>query len=107
MKRRDIKVVIRSPEGLYLAGGPEQWEFTDNLAEATVLHYLRDDVEGQLQRIQQAGGETLEALHIHSDELAERCDRCHVSIPPIEAFFDGRDFLCRGCTPEAEITFSE
>lgn len=97
-KLRDIKVVLRSPDGHYLSGGPSEWEFTDHLDQAAVFDYLADDIEGQLQRLRESPGIVLEALHVASRDLHETCDRCEESVPPTLAFFDGKQFLCPGCT---------
>ncbi len=97
-KLRDIKVVLRSPEGRYLAGGPTEWEYTDNLADAAVFNYLADAIESQLEIIGQLHGVALEAVHVAATELCETCDRCQESVLPTIAFFNGKQFLCPDCT---------
>jgi hypothetical protein len=97
-KLRDIKVVLRSPDGHYLAGGPTEWEFTDNLEQAAVFDYLANDIERHLESIRTSHGLELEALHVASHELLETCDRCEGTVPPRLAFFTGNQFLCPGCS---------
>jgi len=97
-KFRDVRVVIRSPDGHYLAGGPTEWEFTDNLADAAVFNYIADEIEAQLEAIRQAQGISLEAVHVAAHELCETCDRCEATVLPTIAFFNGKQFLCPDCT---------
>ncbi len=99
-KFRDIKVVLRSADGQYLAGSPADWEFTSNLAEAAVFNYLSDQIETQLEMIRKAQGLALEAVHVAATELCETCDRCEETVLPTIAFFDGKQFLCPDCTAE-------
>lgn len=63
-KFRDIKVVLRSPEGQYLSGGPSEWEFTNQLADAAIFNYLADQIEAQLETIRASQGVALEAVHV-------------------------------------------
>ncbi len=102
---RDIQVVLRTPDGHYLAGGPAEWWFTDDLLEAAVFDYLADEVETQLEAIQKSHRLTLEAVHVASHELCERCDRCNGAVLPTVAFFDGKQFLCPGCTTRRAAAF--
>jgi hypothetical protein len=104
VKFRDIKVVLRSPEGHYLAGGPTERELTDNLAEAAVFNYLADQVETQLEKIQESLGVLFEAVHVAASELCETCDRCREAVLPTIAFFDGKRFLCPDCGGHAAPT---
>ncbi len=97
-KFRDIKVVIRSADGHYVSGGPAEWGFTDNLVDAAVFNYLADGIEEQLERINQAQGLGLEAVHVQANELCEHCDRCQETVLPTIAFFNGKQFLCPDCT---------
>jgi hypothetical protein len=98
---RDIKVVLRSPDGYYLTGGPTDWGFTANLADAAVLNYLADQIEMQLEALRKAQGLVLEAVHVAAHELCERCDRCKETVLPTIAFFNGEQFLCPGCSGAA------
>lgn len=99
-KFRDIKVVLRSPDGHYLAGGPIYWELSDRLDRAAVFDYLKDNIEAQLEAVRQSQGLILEAVHVASHELHETCDRCDGTVAPINAFFDGKQFLCPDCSPQ-------
>ncbi len=97
-KLRDIRVVLRSPEGCYVAGGPKDWAFTANLADAAVFNYLADGVEAQLVSLRQSHGLVLEAVHVAAHELCETCDRCQETVLPTIAFFNGKQFLCPDCS---------
>ncbi len=99
-KFRDIRVVLRTPEGHYLAGGPTEWELTDNLADAVVFNYLADNIETQLAYIQKGQGLLFEAVHVAASEVCETCDRCRETVLPTIAFFDGKQFLCPDCSAE-------
>ena len=96
-KFRDIKVVVRSPDGHYLTGGPTEWGFTDNLADAAVFSYLAHGIEAQLEQIRRSQGFALEAVHVASHDLCESCDRCKEIVLPSIVFFDGKQFLCPDC----------
>jgi len=100
-KFRDIKVVIRSSDGHYLAGGPTEYALTNHFAEAAVFDYLGHKVEAQLERLRQSHGLVLEAVHVASPELHETCDRCEKNVLPTIAFFNGTHFLCPGCNDDA------
>ncbi len=100
-KLRDIKVVLRSPDGQYLAGGPTQWEFATNVGDAAVFNYLADDIESQLERIRKTHAIELEAVHVAATELCETCDRCRENVLPTIAYFNGKQFLCPGCSGSA------
>ncbi len=97
-KLRDIKVVLRSADGYYLAGGPTDWGFTANLADAAVFNYLADGIEGQLAALRESHALVLEAVHVAAHELCETCDRCQDPVLPTVAFFNGKQFLCPDCS---------
>jgi hypothetical protein len=101
-KLRDIKVVLRTPDGHYLAGGPVEWDFTDDLGEAAVFNYLADEIETQIAAIEKSNGLALEAVHVEAHELCETCDRCREIVLPTIAFFDGKRFLCPDCNRETK-----
>ncbi len=98
---RDIKIVLRSPDGQYLAGGPTEWEFTSNLADAAVFNYLADEIETQLERICKSHAIELEAVHVAATELCETCDRCNEAMLPTIAYFNGKQFLRPDCSRTA------
>ena len=106
-KFRDIKVVLRSPDGHYVSGGPDVWEFTDNLEYAAVFDYLRHNVESQLESIRTSQGLVLEAVHVASHDLKEICDRCDATVLPTAAFFTGKQFLCPDCSNQMQDSFAE
>jgi hypothetical protein len=103
-KLRDVKVVLRTAEGNYLAGEPGAWEFSGDIANAAVFNYLADDIEAQIQSVIESQGITLEAVHVASRDVHETCDRCEDVVMPAQAYFNGSQFLCpdcRGGTPRA------
>lgn len=100
-KFRDIKVVLRSPDGQYLSGGPAGWEFTSNLTDAAAFNYLADQIETQLERIRKSHGIGLEAVHVAATDLCETCDRCEGTVLPTVAYFNGEQFLCPDCSGAA------
>ncbi len=103
-KFRDIKVVLRSPDGQYLAGGENAWEFTSDLTQAAVFNYLADQIETQLESIRKSQGIQLEAVHVAATELCETCDRCNETVLPTIAFFNGKQFLCPDCSERGSQT---
>ncbi len=105
-RRRDIRVVLRSPTGQYLAGGETGWEYTHNLAEAAVFNYLADRIETQLETIRKSHGLELEAVHVAAAELCETCDRCNEPVLPTVAFFNGKQFLCPDCSGDAPMSMA-
>src|SRR5208337_463891 len=56
-----IDVVIRNPEGQYLARGDREWAFTNERQRAIVFDFQRDHVAEYLQMIRKAHGPALEA----------------------------------------------
>lgn len=92
----EIRVVLRGSEG-YLAGNPQDLEFTDDLCQAAVFDFLADEIESELKLIRRAGGEVLEVIPVAQGDLAETCDRCQRTLAPRFAFFDGKQFLCPDC----------
>jgi hypothetical protein len=94
---RDIKVVIRTPEGLFLRIGEKDWELTPFRARATVLDYLSEEVEQQLALIRKIYGTDLEAVPIPEQEVQETCDSCQQTIESVAAYFNGSQFLCGSC----------
>lgn len=97
--RRDIKVVIRTPDGNYLRLGEADWEITPLRERATVLDYLSQKVEPQLALIRRVYNTDLEAVPVPEEEVHETCDRCHQPVESVAAYFDGQRFLCGSCRP--------
>jgi hypothetical protein len=98
---RDIKVVIRTPDGNFLRMGDPHWELTPLRERATVLDYLKHGVEAQLALIRKVYQTDLEAVPVPDEEVHETCDCCHQTIEPVSAFFDGAQFFCGSCRPSA------
>lgn len=98
---RDIKVVIRTPDGNFLRMGDPHWELTPLRERATVLDYLKHGVEAQLALIRKVYQTDLEAVPVPDEEVHETCDCCHQTIEPVSAFFDGARFFCGTCRPSA------
>jgi hypothetical protein len=92
-----FKVLIRSLTGEYLTGTEGQWRLTKDRSTALVCDYLRDHIADQLQRLEQTEGIVLLAEPINPHETLETCDRCARSIAPVNAHFDGTQFLCPDC----------
>jgi hypothetical protein len=98
---RDIKVVIRAPDGRFLRIGDKDWELTPFRERATVLDYLSHEVEPQLALIRKVYRTDLEAVPIPDDEVNETCDSCQQQVESVAAYFDGSKFLCVDCRPPA------
>jgi hypothetical protein len=94
---RDIKVVIRAPDGSFLRIGEADWELTPYRERATVLDYLTHEVESQLALIRKAYRTDLEAVPIPDHEVHETCDSCQQPVESVAAYFDGSQFLCGSC----------
>jgi len=91
------RVIIRNPEGQYLARGLKGWEFTLERTKAIVFDYQKDHVAEHLALIRKAQGPILEAVSVEPEAIHEMCDGCHKTIKAFEAFFDGNQLLCPGC----------
>ena len=97
------KVVIRSPEGRYLARGVKNWEFSEDRARAIVFDYAADNVAEHLELIKMAHGPGFEAVSVDPKEINESCDRCGSLVGSFQAFFDGKEFLCGACLGAARL----
>jgi hypothetical protein len=97
----DIKVVIRNPQGKYLAGNATNWFFTDERSAAIIFDYRADRVPEQLEQIRKAHGLALAADPVPLDEIYETCDRCQELFMPSMILFDGKRFLCAECRRRA------
>ena len=91
------KVLLRSLDGAYLAEIEGQWRLTRDRSTARVCDYLRDHIADQLQRLEQTKGLVLLAEPVNARETCETCDQCSRSVPPVNAYFDGKRFLCPQC----------
>jgi hypothetical protein len=99
-----ITVIIRNPEGQYLARGPKGWEFTQERAKAIVFDYQKDHVAEHLDLIRKAHGPSLEAVSADPEAVQETCDGCHQTLKAFEAYFDGNRILCAACRNRAAGT---
>jgi hypothetical protein len=97
-----IRVIIRNPEGQYLARGEREWSFTSERQRAIVFDFQRDHVAEYLQMIRKAHGPALEAVTIEPGEIHEICDICKQPVKSMEIFFDGQRFICAGCRKASE-----
>ncbi len=92
-----VKVLIVNEHGQYLAGTATHWEFTEDRNRARVFDYTRDQVPEQLRIVRRAHGTVWIAVKLDPREAYEFCDRCGTRNESWETFFDGSQFLCRGC----------
>ena len=99
-------MVIRNPEGQYLARGDREWAFTNERQRAIVFDFQRDHVAEYLQMIRKAHGPALEAVTIKRDEIFEICDACKEAVKASDIFFDGRQFLCSACHAAWQVAHS-
>jgi hypothetical protein len=98
----DIKVVLRTVEGKYLAGSALGWCFVADHQHATVFDYMSDGVEEQLAGLRKCHGLSLQAEPLPASEVYEHCDECQSRVMPFQAFFDGKRFLCAECMSKTQ-----
>ena len=92
-----IRVIIRNPEGHYLARGPKGWEFLRDRSRAIVFDYAADNIADYLEVIRKAQGPKLEAVSAEEVDIHETCDQCKQVIRSEEMYFDGARYLCGPC----------
>jgi hypothetical protein len=92
-----MKVLIVNQDGLYLAGTATEWEFTEDRSRAKVFDYLQDHVGDLINLVRKVHGMVWIAVKLDAAEAYEFCDRCGTRTPPVQAFFDGKQFLCPDC----------
>src|SRR5271169_6697629 len=92
-----IRVIIRNPEGHYLARGPKGWEFSRERSRAIVFDYEADNIANYLEVIRKARGPKLEAVSAEAMDIHETCDQCRGVIRSEEMYFDGTRYLCGIC----------
>jgi len=95
--RHEIKVVIRTSDGKYLAGEIDERSYTEDLALARVFNYITDRVGERLGLLERETGAELTAVAIDPYERYELCDRCNRRVMSSKVFFDGKHFLCPEC----------
>ena len=103
MEPRDIKVVLRNPEGRYVAGSAVNWSFVEERRRAIVFDYVSQRVEELIAFLRKSQGVVLEAETVPPNEVYETCDSCHRLVMPLKTFFDGKKFFCPDCSPRAEV----
>jgi len=96
-----IKVVIVNEEGQYIAGSAHCWEFTEDRARAKVFDYVADHVAEQIKLVRNTQGIVWIAVRLDPSEVFEFCDRCGSRVAPADAFYSGKEFLCRTCRPKS------
>jgi hypothetical protein len=96
-----IKVLIVNEDGRYLAGTAMHWEFTEDRARARVFDFIQDQVASILKLINNTFGTVWIAVKLDPSEAFEFCDHCGARTSSLQAFFDGSQFLCRGCREPA------
>lgn len=92
-----IKVLIRNPEGKFLAGHEDGWWFTDDRARARVFDYLSDHIGEQLELLRDTGGRGWSVVPIDPKEIHEVCDQCGRYFLSFRVFFDGQHYTCAEC----------
>jgi hypothetical protein len=100
---QDIKVVIRSPDGLYVSGNPREWGLVEERCRAIIFDYHGHQVEQQIEMIRRLYGLVLEAEELAPQEIYETCDLCGQMALPSRMFFDGTQFLCPRCRPALSV----
>jgi hypothetical protein len=100
----EMKVMIRNPQGKYLAQDANGLFFTEERKFAVVLRYLADHVQEQLETIRRSYGISLVVDPVPMEEVYERCDQCHELFMPYMLFFNGTRFLCAECRQPNIIT---
>lgn len=98
----EIKVVLQSPEGKYLAGSGMNPCLVEEKARAIVLDYFADQVEYKIKVILEHSGIEFRPVALPPGDVYEVCDGCQRLEMPRETFFDGRLFLCAACKAEAD-----
>ena len=93
----DIRVVLRTAQGQYIASDANGVFFTNDRQAAIVLSYRADRVLEQMEAIQKNHGLLLAADPVPLEEIYETCDRCKELFMPFMTFFDGKRFLCPEC----------
>jgi hypothetical protein len=93
----DIRVVLRTAQGQYVASDANGVFFTNDRHAAIVLSYRADRVLEQMEAIQKHHGLLLAADPVPLEEIYETCDRCKELFMPFMTFFDGKGFLCADC----------
>ena len=92
-----IKVVLRTLDGMYLAGHQQEWLFTEMASEATVFNYVGDHIPEQLDKLEREHGLVLLPVPVDPHERYEVCDRCGRRVMSFKVFFDGQQYLCPDC----------
>lgn len=97
-----MKVLIVNQDGQYLAGTAREWEFTEDRTRAKVFDYIQDHVAEQINLVRKVHGMIWIAVRLDPRETYEFCDRCGSRTLPANAYFDGKQFLCRDCQRDTE-----
>jgi hypothetical protein len=92
-----IKVMLRSPDGRYLAGHRGAWTFADERKDAHVFDYVADRIPQQLEALEHQHGLVLTAVALDPRDRYEVCDCCGQQMMSLRAFFDGSQYLCPDC----------
>ncbi len=98
----DIKVVLQTPEGKYLAGSWSASCFVQERARAFVFDYLADRVEQQIAMFRNSSGVVFRAVPLAATEVYETCDVCQRLVMPRDAYFSGCQFFCPECKADAD-----
>ena len=96
-----IRVLLRNPEGLYLAGTEQAARFTPHPAEARVFDFLADQVAARIEGDCAQHGLVWTVVRADPRAGFETCDRCGRQVMAFKVVFDGRAFLCADCRSQA------
>ena len=96
-RHSDIKVIVRTPAGQYLAGSPGNWSFSPDRYEAIVFDLMAHRVAALLEVVRQSTGLDLEIVPVPMQQIYEACDECEQIAWPWMTYFDGKQFLCAKC----------
>jgi len=101
-ERHIIKVLLRGPDGRFLAGHQGAWTFTEDPQNARIFDYIGDRIPEQLEALETRHGLILTAVAVDPRERYETCDQCGVRIMSFRAYFDGTQYLCPDCREKSE-----
>jgi hypothetical protein len=100
--RNDLKVVIKTADGMYLTGtSASSLGFSSDLYGAIVFDYEEDRVADKIALLRNVHGLELQAIPLRDEEVFEKCDRCAQWSNPLTVIFNGRQFLCIECSKHA------
>jgi hypothetical protein len=91
------KLVVRTPDGMYLSRGQQGLSFVNDIYGAVLLDPQEVEVEELLLKLRTLTGVLFEAVPLVMEEVFETCDQCAQLVIPLRVYFDGTVFLCPDC----------